>query len=768
MSLLIWALGSLIAISFIGDDAYRALLLAGLAGVAFGLNAYLDYSTAPPSQQSDRSASTAASLRRVLARYGWLLDVAATMLLIFPTRWMAAGFALVLVSWLLRWWVHGRIVRRTVFDPPLLALLLMVPVSLWASADFAVSLIPLGQIVAGVNAFYALAARVESEDDVRWAAAGLIAFGVLIALLAPFGVDWIKTKLVALNQVYRHFRQMLPDGIHPNLLAGALALILPLGAAVFLYAPLEWLSSRRRLAARVLLGLGLVLMLAMLLLSQSRGGIAATAAGLVLLIAFKSRWALAAALAAVLAAGIFALSRFDVTRLSDIFFSTDTVSGLAGRLEVWSRAVYALQDVPYTGIGLGMFSRAVQVLYPLFLAGPDVDIGYAHNIYLQVGVDLGIPGLVAYLAILTIGLLLGWQAFVIARQRQDGDLAAVALGLATGLVVVMLHGLVDEAVWDTKPALLSWVLWGLIAAVDRQARPIVAQSSESAKGEDAAPGGRAWFERPTGMRHALDRLLYDPPAFDAIVQAGLAFLKPVPSERVLDLGCGDGKESLRLAEAGAHVIALELSPSQLERARARLNAHHRDWRVSLVQADAERLPFAAGSVGLIYGKAILHHLNVPAAAAEVRRVLRSDGRASFAEPLAHHPLFWLARRLTPQLRARNEKPLTLSELEQFTAGFGSHQIVSSYLAAPLAYLLRILPRGESWFKQVHSTLQRLDAVLLRRLPALARLSWYGLINVRCDVRQERPIEEPVPFPHAAAPIGRPTQSGGEGVISIWN
>lgn len=741
MSLLLWLLGSLVAISLIADSPYAALVVTALAGVAFGLNIFLDDGAVParasPPDHQD-------NLRRVLAQYGWLMDVAATLLLIFPTRWMFAGFVLVLLSWLRRWWVRGRIVHRTLFDLAIFALLLMVPVSMWASADLSVSIIPLGQVVAGVNVFYAIAERVETKEDIYLAAAGLVGLGVVIAAVAPFGVDWIKTKFLALPQVYGRFLQILPNAIHPNLLAGALALILPLAVAGLLFAPLHPLSPRGRRIARIFLAVGLAIISVFLVLSQSRGGLVATVMGLLLLLAFKGRVALGAGVAASAGVAAYVLSRIDAQKLADLFFSTDTINGLAGREEIWSRAIYAMQDVPYTGIGLGMFSRAVKVLYPLFLAGPDVDVGYAHNVYLQVGVDLGIPGLVAYMAILTLGLVIAWQSFLSARQRQEGDMAAVALGLAVGLVVVMLHGLVDSAIWDTKPAILSWALFGMIAAVDRQRRPVLADTGEWV-GVGAAPSvsvrssnrkatayERAWFEGAAPQRRALDHILYDPPAFDQVVKLGLHFLGLAEGDQVLDLGCGEGKETVQMVQLGAHVVALDISYQQLMKAQHQLDGHRGEGRVSLIQANAEQLPFAPNSFRRIYGKAILHHLDLPAAADEIGRVLDKRGRACFAEPLAHHPLFWVARRLTPNLHSANESPLTLSQLDWLRRLFGQCQVVSHFLISPLAYPLRLLPGGEGRFRQTHASLAKLDERLFAAFPRLRRWSWYGLVNIYRD------------------------------------
>ncbi|MBU4225932.1 MAG: O-antigen ligase family protein [Chloroflexi bacterium] len=68
-------------------------------------------------------------------------------------------------------------------------------------------------------------------------------------------------------------------------------------------------------------------------------------------------------------------------------------------MEVWSRAIYGIQDFPFTGMGVNAFRKVVPVLYPLFTVSPDVDIGHAHNEFLQAGLDLGIPGLIAFSAL---------------------------------------------------------------------------------------------------------------------------------------------------------------------------------------------------------------------------------------------------------------------------------------------------------------------------------------------------------------------------------
>ena len=49
--------------------------------------------------------------------------------------------------------------------------------------------------------------------------------------------------------------------------------------------------------------------------------------------------------------------------------------------------------------------------------------------------------------------------------------------------------------------------------------------------------------------------------------AALRLLDPQPGELILDLGCGDGTLTARIAEAGARVIGLDSSPEMVEAAR---------------------------------------------------------------------------------------------------------------------------------------------------------------------------------------------------------
>lgn len=241
---------------------------------------------------------------------------------------------------------------------------------------------------------------------------------------------------------------------------------------------------------------------------------------------------------------------------------------------------------------------------------------------------------------------------------------------------------------------------------------------------------RKWHEEEAHRRHFLDTLLYDPPAFEDVIASGIQFLKARQGQRILDLGCGEGKETLALAQQGLRVVGTDLSRQQLLRTQARLRAHGLAENVYLVQANAEELPFRAQVAPLVYGKAVIHHLDPDLSAGEIGRVLQPGGKATFAEPLSRHPLFWLARRLTPRLRTQDEHPFSGTELESFGARFQTCEPEYFYLLSPVAYVVRLLPGGESLFARLHRFLRKIDRRLLQRFPILRRWAWYGAVHVR--------------------------------------
>jgi 2-polyprenyl-3-methyl-5-hydroxy-6-metoxy-1,4-benzoquinol methylase len=70
------------------------------------------------------------------------------------------------------------------------------------------------------------------------------------------------------------------------------------------------------------------------------------------------------------------------------------------------------------------------------------------------------------------------------------------------------------------------------------------------------------------------------------IEAELQFNKDL---RILDVGCGTGRHAIELSKRGYHVTGIDLSESQLERARKKASAQH--LTIDFQQHDARKLPF---------------------------------------------------------------------------------------------------------------------------------------------------------------------------------
>jgi len=98
----------------------------------------------------------------------------------------------------------------------------------------------------------------------------------------------------------------------------------------------------------------------------------------------------------------------------------------------------------------------------------------------------------------------------------------------------------------------------------------------------------------------------------------LGWLNPQPGERILDLGCGDGALSTRIAETGAQVVGVDTSEDLLRAAR--------DRGIDARFMDGEALSFDA-EFDAVFSNAALHWMrDADAVIAGVKRALKPGGR----------------------------------------------------------------------------------------------------------------------------------------------
>lgn len=196
-------------------------------------------------------------------------------------------------------------------------------------------------------------------------------------------------------------------------------------------------------------------------------------------------------------------------------------------------------------------------------------------------------------------------------------------------------------------------------------------------------------------------------------------LGPLAGRRVLEIGPGLGHDTLRLAQRGAEVWAIDLSQRSLEIVAARCAAAGVGDRVHLVRMNGERLGFPDASFDLTYVQNTLVHADWPRVVHECARVLRPGGRALFIEPLRDHPAVALYRATLSRCRSSRPRYLRWGDFERLRRAFRESQLQPFYLTAVLALPLRRTPLD----RLIRPPLQALDRHLLR-LPWLRPFAWY--------------------------------------------
>jgi putative inorganic carbon (HCO3(-)) transporter len=368
-------------------------------------------------------------------------------------------FAVLLAAlfWPLRWVATRKLWHGTPVDWALVPVALAIPITLWASADSSQTIPVVWQLALGLLALYAVAHWASSTRRIHIVVLLLALAAFALALLAPLAVSDRTALLSIALRPLPPLPTIIADGVNANIIAGVLVFLFPLPAALLLFAfsSLPWWERLALLLITVTVG-------GMIVLLTSRGALLAMGLILAALIALRWRrlwWILPVALAGVIALTVTVGPK---TILDQLAVGGD-VSSLSGRLEIWSRAGYMLKDFPITGIGMGMFGTVADTLYPFFLTAPG-SIPHAHNLFLQVGVDLGLPGLIGWLASLFIVIAIAWNLYQIGRKSNNTTQAGLGAGLLLSQLALLTHGLLDAPVWASRTANVMWLVWGVALA----------------------------------------------------------------------------------------------------------------------------------------------------------------------------------------------------------------------------------------------------------------------------------------------------------------
>jgi SAM-dependent methyltransferase len=239
--------------------------------------------------------------------------------------------------------------------------------------------------------------------------------------------------------------------------------------------------------------------------------------------------------------------------------------------------------------------------------------------------------------------------------------------------------------------------------------------------------GRTPLSRLTMDEANVQRYLNPPPDTPYPLEYAFHLLGDISGKTVLDYGCGNGENAIPLARRGARVIGLDVSEALLNLARTRMEINGLPDEATFVAASAHDVPLPDASVDVVFGIAILHHLDLDLAGREIKRLLKPGGRAIFQEPVRNSNFVKTVRELIPYKSddvSPYERPLNDRELCRFARSFGGYR--ARGFSLPFINLAQVVPA----LRKHILGLYKVDGAILRQARFLDRFAGIRVFEVR--------------------------------------
>lgn len=298
------------------------------------------------------------------------------------------------------------------------------------------------------------------------------AFYGLVQYLAGWQRIFLYTKKYDLEEATGTY-------INRNHYAGLLEMILPFSLALAIYEfrrlrrgypgsamSLTSLVSRGGLQKLILYLFTAVVLFTALVFSRSRMGILAACAS-ILVMFFLTAVSRRQAKASLLLSAVFALLAGALAiwigpgpiaeRFENV--SQEYSQYERSRLSIWRGTGLLIRQHPFLGTGLGTFPIAYTKVQSTFLGE---FVNHAHNDYLELASDLGLPAALTVFASLVYLFVRAVRSFLASERGLE---RAVALGCVGSMLAILLHGLTDFNLCIPANELLFSVILGLSLAV---------------------------------------------------------------------------------------------------------------------------------------------------------------------------------------------------------------------------------------------------------------------------------------------------------------
>jgi 2-polyprenyl-3-methyl-5-hydroxy-6-metoxy-1,4-benzoquinol methylase len=215
----------------------------------------------------------------------------------------------------------------------------------------------------------------------------------------------------------------------------------------------------------------------------------------------------------------------------------------------------------------------------------------------------------------------------------------------------------------------------------------------------------------------------------------IARLGALPGRRVLEVGAGGGSLAVWLAQQGAEVVGIDVSPGILEVARRRAVVSAVADRTVFVNVPIESFdPRAAGldydHFDAIIGNNVVHHFDRDLAMRTIGRLLAPGGVAVFCEPVLFLPEWVRKLRNSPIVTRRF--PLHTHSPDERSLDANDFAIMARWFRRVDWTPYQVLCRLQNFVELSDRAWQGLEAVdrsLLQHLPGLRRVCRIAVITL---------------------------------------
>jgi ubiquinone/menaquinone biosynthesis C-methylase UbiE len=174
------------------------------------------------------------------------------------------------------------------------------------------------------------------------------------------------------------------------------------------------------------------------------------------------------------------------------------------------------------------------------------------------------------------------------------------------------------------------------------------------------------------------------------------------------------------------LTCINISEAELESGKSL--ADGKPFKVDHILMDANNLTFEDQTFDVVFGGAILHHLDIEKTMSHIHRVLKPGGKIVFLEPLNMNPLYKIYRKLNPKERTPDEHALVSSDFKIIKKRFTFNHYFFDFFSVITGFIsLKIFgdKKYGNWINRIGYGLDVFFSKIPFMYPLFARVIIYG-------------------------------------------